>query len=261
MRSVSARLGMLGLGFALMFFSASSAAEATTITSVVVTIGGVTYSPGSVGWTFPVTLSSGQDLVLTQNFPGVANGTSSYNFDTSDDPNVVDPLLLPIITITADGVTTTFTDTKQVLNVSAEGSVGFDLNEAQLFGSALTGPAGLGYQVFLGYADNVHPGTCGAYATTLGLLGSPTCFPTPFSAATVFQGKGAIVPIDPATGMLVPEPNDGVHCTTAAATCYDAGVIRIVGTSSQVPEPATMTLLLTGFGGLTARRYLRSRAK
>jgi len=254
MKSISSTLG---LACAFMFLWASPPAEATTITSVVVTIGETKYQAVNTGWTFPVTLLAGQDLVLTQDFHGAPNTTTSYNFDTSDEPDQVNPPK-PQIAITADGLTTVFTDINQVLDVGGRGSVGFDLNEAQNYGAALVGP---GYQVFLGYADNVHPGACGGYATSLGLLGSSTCFPSPFSTATVFQGTGALVPPLPGdpTGSPIVEPDDGVHCSSALHNCYDAGVIRIVGTTSEVPEPATMGLLLTGLAGLTARRYRQAR--
>jgi hypothetical protein len=239
------RLGALGVGIALVLFLVSSPAEATTITAVVVTTGGVTYNSASVGWTFPVSLSVGQDLILSQDFHGVANTTTSYNFDTSDNPVGGSPTV-PRIDITADGVTTSFFDTNQVLNVKNQGSVDNSLNEAQDYGLALVGP---GYQVFLGYADNVHPDACGAYASSLGLLGSSTCLPAPFTGPNLEATGG----VDPG----IVEPLDGFHCIAGQPTCYDAGVIRIEATP--VPEPTTMTLLLAGLAAFAARRHRQAR--
>ena len=249
MKTLGSRLGRLGLGLAIMFFWASAPAEAISITNVVVTIGGNTFNAASVGWVFPVSLLPGQDLVLTQNLPGPPTATTSYNFDTSDEPGPV----VPQIAITVDGVTTVFTDTNGVLNVK-----GVDLEntvdgEAQNYGPALAGPAGLSYQVFLGYADNVHTGACGAWASSIGLLGSSTCLPSPFTGATVFQGRGGLDPALPET-----LPN---HCSETLPNCFDAGVIRILDPGGQVPEPATVTLLLSGLVVITARGYGQARKK
>ena len=190
MKTHSSRLATLVLGFGVIVCSASAPAEAAVITSVVVMSDGVTYSSANVGWSFPITLLAGQDLVLSQNFQGAPNSTTSYNFDTNDNGPTAPSI--PQIAITADGVTTIFNDTSQVLNVKSQGSVGLDLNEAQDYGVGLVGP---GYLVFLGYADNVHPGACGAYATSLGLDGSPTCLPSPFAGPRSFKAGGRLTPV------------------------------------------------------------------
>src|SRR4051794_18113352 len=177
MKATSARLLTL-VGLGAMICSASAPAEAAVITSVVVTSDGVIYNAASVGWSFPVTLLPGQDLVLSQNFPGAPNNSTSYSFDTSDTGPMAPSI--PQIAITVDGVMTMFHDMNQVLNVKNGGSVALELNEAQNYGAALLPVGGLdpGYRVYVGYADTLHSGPCGAYATSLGLLGSSSCFPS-----------------------------------------------------------------------------------
>jgi hypothetical protein len=223
-------------------FAWASTAEALVITSVVVTIttttGSSTYNAASVGWSFPVTLLTGQDLVLAQNNGG-------YSFDTSD---FIGPNPVTTIAVTANGVTTTFTDTLGVLNVKGLDTSNTSDNEAQNYGLALNGP---GYQLFLGYADNVHTSACGVWASSIGLLGSSTCLPSPFTTATFFQGVGA-----PNPNLAQTQP---FHCSSnpQAADCYDSGVIRIVATA--VPEPTSMALVLAGAVGLAARKWRRRR--
>ncbi|HYU77538.1 MAG TPA: PEP-CTERM sorting domain-containing protein [Vicinamibacterales bacterium] len=269
MKTISSRLGTRGLAVGLTLFLGSAAAEAApiTITNITVTVGPFTYGPTCVvvnstctGWSFPVTLQSGQSLVLTQNLQGTPTATTSYNFDTSDSPFVANPALIPSISITANGGTTAFNDSSQVLNLKGQGAVSAAFNEAQNYGPALVGP---GYNLFLGYADNVHPNPCGPDATSLGLSGSTTCFPSPFSGATFFQGRGALQPPLLLGGAGEPQTPGSNHCTsfvTGLADCYDAGVLRIVNTT-QAPEPATMMLLLSGLAGLTARQYGRTRRR
>lgn len=245
------RLRKLVLGSALMLFWASSTAEAIVITNVSVALGPASYTAGTVGWQFPVNLATGQDLVLTQNFQGPPNTTTSFNFDTSDVPG---PGNFAQISVTANGVTTVFTDLNQVLNVKGIDTLTSFDNEAQDYGLALKGP---GYVIYLGYADNTHTGACGAWASSIGLNGTSKCLPSVFNgmygttAATFFQGAGGLLP-PPLINTL---PN---HCTTLA-DCFEGGVIRIVATN--VPEPATLALLLTGVALVSARQYRRTRKR
>jgi hypothetical protein len=258
MQRIKFRLGTL-LSAGLLLFGASARAEAApiTITDVRVTIGTMMYTPASVGWDFSgggVTLLPGQDLVLTQNNQGEPTLAASFNFDTSDISGPNDPQ----ISITANGVTTVFSDTNRVLNLKGlDFNVSFINNEAQDYGAPIVGP---GYLVFLGYADNTHTGACGEAASSLGLNGSSTCFPSPFFGATYFQGRGGLLPD-------IPLPSQGLpfHCIGGVLNCYEGGVIRIVATETTVPDPATVpkpatiTLMLTGAAMMGSRRYARRR--
>src|ERR1700752_4322580 len=85
---------------------ASIEASPITITNVMGTIGPSggppvgTYTAARVGWTFPYTLNTGQDLVRAQRLHGRANATDSYSFDTRD---IIGPYT-PQISVTVNGV-------------------------------------------------------------------------------------------------------------------------------------------------------------
>ncbi len=215
----------------------AASASATTIQNVSVTIGTTTYDTVTLPWTFPIPLDVGQDLVLTQKD---AANRRAYNFDTSDEHGV------PVITITSEGITTTFVDTLGVLSLKGHDAENTVANEAQNYGAPLHGP---GYDLYLGYADNVHTGPCGAYASSLGLDGSSTCLPSPFEHAVAFEGLPAFLPNE--LGLIEDQP---WHCRFD--DCYDAGVLRIVATDP-IPEPAS--LLLLGAGLLIVAIQMRRR--
>ncbi len=103
--------------------------------------------------------------------------------------------------------------------------MGFDIfNEAQNY-TLLSGPAGIDYRVYVGYADNVHTGACGGGATLLGLNGSSTCFPEVFNTSTYQDFAPGFLPAIPLPSIRLPN-----HCLefAATATCFEGGVIRIV---------------------------------
>jgi PEP-CTERM motif len=174
MKRLSSRLETLGLGFVLIFFCSSSTAEATPIT---------------IGWFSPVTLfpllidtveelevqtgvystefgreaaevsvstkggtkyhSALFEFVRDDAFDSRPYGSTSVGRDKASFKRNQLGFTLPRV---ANGTNTSFsvTDIDQILDAGVHGSVGFDLNEAQNYGLLLSG---LGYGVFLGYAD------------------------------------------------------------------------------------------------------------
>jgi len=227
--------------FVCTFLLLTHPVSAISITHVQVTIGSTDYTPASVGWSFPVTLQPGQDLVLTQHYQGPPDTSRSYNFDTSDgtqlDTSTGIPEI-PLITFTVDGVTTSFLDTLQILTVGGHDGGG---NEAQDWRRVFTG---LGVDVYLGYADTVHPERCGALAESVGLRPALTCLPSPFFEATVFQGTGAY--LQPGNPQSQP-----FHCgyDDPDPTCRDSAGIRFIALpepSNPVPESGSLVMLGTG---------------
>jgi PEP-CTERM motif len=280
MTSVSSRVATLGLGFALLFW-ASPPAEATSITIQNVTLTSAVgadvrtwcmvgcvpnHTAGDIWAAFANTVvnspSSGgtQALVLTQNPTATVPG---FNLDTSEHVFNDDTQLscgqngglptcvmsLNILTNLFGLVTVTLPTNNALNNFNADPTGGDHQEAANWNTSVLNQPGGL--HVWIGYADNAHQGNC---ADTTGQIPS-NCLPdNPWQGSlnTVFGGQAIL---DPSATLTTP----GTECLRLGITsCFDAGAIRIElndPTTAAVPEPASMTLILTGLAGFTARRY------
>jgi hypothetical protein len=245
MTSKAITRGVTLVAFACVFVGTPRTSDATVITNVTVTItsaGNTVIANAGSGWTFPVTLGPGQDLVLTQNTgPSGPPPHGPFSFDTSD---FAQPLADVVVSVTADGVTMDFSDGLQVLTLRSvdpnPAPRSFAWQEAQPYSLIGTGN---GYEVYVGYADNLHTNPCGLDVPAP-LIGNPNCLPTPFADAAFFQGQGG------------PNTTGSTHCSALLNNCYDAGVVRIhvPGQAQQIPEPATIVLLGSGIVGLIAAR-------
>ena len=247
-------LKLIGSLFALVLLAAPSLGVALTITQVLVVVGGAQYCDTTTScpnqiWNLGggVTLNTGDKLILTQ--MGTASIRGGEDFDTSDrggNPVLVGcsnaggtPCTVQISINSGGGLVQVVNDDGNLDPLTAFNLDHSDVNTATLFQEAAPfAPApnftGTGYTLDLGYADNIHGGSCPA--TMEG------CFPQEVwgpSSGTTFLGVG-IGAIGNCTinsfGGVVHPNTDGAGNTVG---CYDGGALRITALPPPVLQGCT----------------------